>query len=78
MTNELFDKVVAITEDYLGPAAPRFVTRQISFHLGKTPEELLDSDIPKLAEWTKATFSLLTDDTALVKDFGTKILELAR
>lgn len=78
MTNELFEKVVAITEDYLGPAAPRFVTRQISFHLGKTPEELVDSDIPKLAEWTKATLALLTDDKNLVKDFSTKILELAK
>jgi hypothetical protein len=78
MTNELFEKVVAITEDYLGPAAPRFVTRQISFHLGKTPEELIDTDIPKLAEWTKATLALLTDDKTLVKDFGTKILELAK
>ena len=77
MTNELFEKVVAITEDYLGPAAPRFVTRQISFHLGKTPEELVDSDIPKLAEWTKATLAMLTDDKAIVKDYTVKILELA-
>lgn len=78
MTNELFEKVVAITEDYLGPAAPRFVTRQISFHLGKTPEELLDSDIPKLAEWTKATLAMLTDDKTIVKDYTVKILELAK
>ncbi len=78
MTNELFEKVVAITEDYLGPAAPRFVTRQISFHLGKTPEELVDSDIPKLAEWTKATLAMLTDDKAIVKDYTVKILELAK
>lgn len=78
MTNELFEKVVAITEDYLGPAAPRFVTRQISFHLGKTPEELVDSDIPKLAEWTKATLAMLTDDKDIVKDYTGKILELAK
>ncbi len=78
MTNELFEKVVAITEDYLGPAAPRFVTRQISFHLGKTPEELVDSDIPKLAEWTKATLAMLTDDKTIVKDYTVKILELAK
>ena len=78
MTNELFEKVVAITEDYLGPAAPRFVTRQISFHLGKTPEELEHSDIPKLAEWTKATLAMLTDDKGIVKDYSSKILELAK
>lgn len=78
MTNELFEKVVAITEDYLGPAAPRFVTRQVSFHLGKTPEELISSDIPKLAEWTKATLALLTDDKNIVKDYSLKILELVK
>lgn len=78
MTNELFEKVVAITEDYLGPAAPRFVARQVSFHLGKTPEELKDEDIPKLAEWTKATLALLTDDKTIVKDFSAKILELVK
>jgi hypothetical protein len=78
MTNELFDKVVAITEDYLGPAAPRFVTRQISFHLGKTPEELVHADLPKLAEWTKATLALLTDDKTLVRNYSVKLLELAK
>ncbi|GAC1370450.1 MAG: hypothetical protein NVSMB39_3250 [Candidatus Saccharimonadales bacterium] len=78
MTNELFDKVVAITEDYLGPAAPRFVTRQISFHLGKTPEELSAADIPQLVEWTKATLALLTNDKDMVQDFAVKVLELGR
>lgn len=78
MTNELFEKVVAITEDYLGPAAPRFVARQVSFHLGKTPEELITADIPKLAEWTKATLALLTDDKKIVKDYSLKILELVK
>ncbi len=78
MTNELFNKVVLITEDYLGPAAPRFVTRQISFHLGKTPEELQAADIPKLVEWTKATLALLTDDKGMVKDFAIKVMELVQ
>lgn len=78
MTNELFDQVVAITEDYLGPAAPRFVTRQVSFHLGKTPEELEAGDIPKLVEWTKATLALLTDDKSMVQDFAAKVMALAK
>ena len=74
--NELFDKVVAITEEYLGPAAPRFITRQISFHLNKSPQELIEGDIPELAEWTKVTLALLTEDKNLVQEYAAKIIRL--
>lgn len=73
MSNELFEKVVAITEEYLGPAAPRFVVRQITFHLGKAPAELVPEDIPKLVEWARATLALLTDDTKIVHDYADKV-----
>ena len=36
----LYLKVVRITDHYLGPAADRFIRRQIENHLNKHPEEL--------------------------------------
>jgi hypothetical protein len=77
MTNDLFDKVVEITEEYLGPAAPRFVGRHISSHLDKAPHELAHEDIPELVEWTRATFALLTSDKKIVRDYAQKISALA-
>ena len=44
----LYSDVVDITYDYLGPAADRFVTRQIRSHLGKAPEELKKRDLRDL------------------------------
>jgi hypothetical protein len=76
MTNALFDKVVDITEEYLGPAAPRFIARQVSFHLDKTPDELSQADIPKLVEWSKVTLAMLTEDKALVREFAEKLTNL--
>jgi hypothetical protein len=77
MTKILFDKIVDITEEYLGPAAPRFVARQVSFHLDKSPSELSTEDIPKLVEWTKVTLALLTEDKALVQEYARKVSDLA-
>jgi hypothetical protein len=68
MTTSLFEQVTAITEDYLGPAAERFVSRQITFHLRKDP----------LVEWTKVTLGLITEDRQMVDDYAIKINELVR
>jgi hypothetical protein len=73
----LYDQVTDITEEYLGPAAQRFVARQITFHLGKSPQELTSSDMPKLIEWTKVTFSLLTEDRNAIDDYVHKMEQLA-
>ena len=76
MTEELYQRITDITEEYLGPAAERFVTRQITFHLGKTPQELEKSDIPKFVEWTKVTLSLITEDRRMVEEYTLKIARL--
>jgi hypothetical protein len=78
MTTSLFEQVTAITEDYLGPAAERFVSRQITFHLRKDPLDLNAADIPKLVEWTKVTLGLITEDRQMVDDYAIKINELVR
>ncbi len=72
----LFDEVVSLTEPYLGPAAHRFVSRQIAFHFGKTPDSLEARDLPELAEWASATLSILTEDQDLVAEYERSILGL--
>ena len=76
MATSLFVEVVELTEPYLGPAAHRFVARQIAFHLSKPPEELEPNDLPQLAEWVSATLSLLTENPDGLEDYADKILTL--
>jgi hypothetical protein len=76
-TTNLLEEVITITEQYLGPAARRFVIRQVAFHLKKDPEQLEMSDIPKLVEWSRATLALLTDDKTVVEDYAERLSQLA-
>ena len=76
MTDQLYRQVISITEEYLGPAAERFLARQILAHLDKDPSELVAEDLPKLIEWSRVTLSLLTDDRKLIEDYVTKMTRL--
>jgi hypothetical protein len=73
----LYRQVTDIMEPLLGPAAERFVVRQIASHLGKLPQELTSDDLPKLIEWTKVTLGLLTEDRQLIDEYEHKMAELA-
>ncbi|MBX4199326.1 hypothetical protein KW789_00305 [Candidatus Saccharibacteria bacterium] len=75
--NELYNQIVSVTEEYLGPAADRFVGRLVDFHLHKNPGEVSLDDIPKLSEWIKVSLGLLTDDKRMVDECERKILKLA-
>jgi hypothetical protein len=72
----LYRQVTDIMEPLLGPAAERFVIRQITSHLGKSPQELTADDLPKLIEWTKVTLGLLTEDRSLIDDYEHKMTAL--
>jgi hypothetical protein len=74
----LFEEVVVLTEPYLGPAAHRFVSRQIVFHLSKAPEQLESHDLTELTEWVTATLAMLTEDRVIVEEYERKMLMLAR
>lgn len=76
MKNSIHREVVVATRPYLGPAAERFVERQIHFHLKKEPEELTKEDIPKLAEWIKVSIAILTEDKRMVDSFDNSIKRL--
>jgi hypothetical protein len=72
----LYEDVVNITHEYLGPAADRFVTRQIRNHLHKNPEELKKQDLKGLIDWIGLAMSLLSEDEALVHKYVTNLNNL--
>jgi hypothetical protein len=76
--NSLYNRVVDITTEYLGPAADRFVNRQIRNHLKKNPEQLRPRDLGELINWIKLTMALLTDDTDIVSEYIAELRRLTR
>lgn len=72
----IYRQVVKVTQDYLGPAAERFVGRQIETHLNKKPEELTREDIKKLSDWLKIAIALLTDDGKIVESYVHDLLAI--
>ena len=68
MPTDLYNKILSVTTDYLGPAAERFVSRQIRSHLRKDPENLSHSDIPTLAIRIRSGLLVLTNDEDIVEE----------
>ena len=73
----LFEQVVIITRMYLGPAAERFVTRQIQNHLHIDPKDLTPQDLKKLIDWIRIAVSLLTDNIAIINQYIHELEKLA-
>ena len=70
---DLYTNIVNVTADYLGPAAKRFIDRQIYNHLEKDPEELVNADVPRLIDWVRVSFAFLTDDRQLIDDLTKRL-----
>lgn len=75
--DNLYNEVVVVTYDYLGPAADRFVSRQIKNHLHKEPEQLRKKDLKNLIDWIKIAMSLLSDEDTLVAKYIAELQALA-
>lgn len=73
-----YKNMVQITTDYLGPAAPRFIDRQIEGHLGKNPQDLSKKDVDTLVQWLSVSLSHLTDDQSVVKEYADRLQKLSR
>lgn len=65
----LYTEVVRITHIYLGPAADRFIARQVQNHLHKEPDELSQSDLLKLIDWVRVAVSLITEDSQIIEEY---------
>jgi hypothetical protein len=64
-----YEQVVAATSPYLGPAAGRFIDRQVQNHLHKEPAALLPSDMAKLIDWIRIAVSFLSEDSSVVEEY---------
>lgn len=72
----LYKSVVDITAEYLGPAAPRFIDRQIENHFNKAPDQLNQKDLIELTDWIKVAISLLTEDKHIVDELISRLMAL--
>ena len=73
----LYTQVVRVTHVYLGPAADRFIARQVQNHLHKEPADLSETDLLKLIDWVRVAVSLITEDTAIVEEYIDRLEKLA-
>lgn len=74
--DSVYDRVTAITEDYLGPATNRFIDRIIESHLSKQPTQLRASDMPKLITWVRFAIGVVTDDPKIIDEYTKRLSAL--
>jgi hypothetical protein len=75
-TSSLYDDVVTITYDYLGPAADRFVVRQIRNHLQKDPGDLRPKDLRELIDWIQLAMRLISNDSRAIDRYVADLEDL--
>ncbi len=73
----VYEEVVRVTHVYLGPAADRFIARQVENHLHKQPAQLSKSDLLDLIDWIRAVVSLLTEDADIIDEYIDQLEQLA-
>ena len=71
----LYDEVVDLARIYLGPAAKRFVDRQIKGHLEIDSVQLKLSDLDELATWCYTSSKILMND-GKAREFSDRVKAL--
>lgn len=77
-TPTLYSQMVAITSEYLGPAADRFLYRQVTNHLGIPPNALRKEDAKKLLTWIELAMTILINDDHVVEEYMDQLNQLTR
>lgn len=75
-SNNLYQKAVRVTEEYLGPAGERFIRRQIETHLKIQPETLQKKNLPKLINWSSIAFAVITNNSEEINAFTNDLKSL--
>ncbi len=73
----VYDQMVQVTHIYLGPAADRFIARQVENHLHKPPDQLSQADLLSLIDWIRVVVSLLTEDNEIIEEYTSELQKLA-
>ena len=74
----LWEQLLEVNRDYFGPAAERFLDRQIDTHIGKSPQKITKRDLAVLNDWLRLSFALLTNDSELVDHYAQRLALIAR
>jgi hypothetical protein len=72
----VYKRVLTISEDYLGPAAPRFLSRLVTNHLSKPASQITVEDLPQLVIWIRLAATVITDDELVVNDYIERLEKL--
>lgn len=78
VSETLYDRVVRVTHVYLGPAADRFIARQVQNRLHKQPQDLSSKDLSSLIDWIRVTVSLLTEDSEIIEEYISQLVVLSQ
>ena len=73
----LYDDVVELAKPYLGPAAERFVSRQITGHLSIEESQLTRQHLEELAKWCYVSGKLIIPDDR-ARELSGKVKSLKR
>lgn len=73
----VYEEAVLVTTEYLGPAARRFIDREVEAHLKKKANTMTSHDIHELHQWCRLAIALLSDDEHVVDDFSKKFLAIS-
>jgi len=73
--NQLSQKIITLSTDYLGPASERFINRQVVQHLKKDLDTLDLADLQDLSHWVNVSAGLLIDK-ARAQELASKITSL--
>jgi hypothetical protein len=73
----IYSQVVKATHVYLGPAAERFIDRQVENHLHKPPKTITRSDLKVLVDWIRVVVSLITEDAEIVEEYIGELEKIA-
>ena len=68
----LYDDVLNVAKDYMGPTAERFVNRQLNRYLDIEPHQLTEQHLKELAKWCCTSGKLVMRDK-WAQEFSSKI-----
>ncbi len=77
-TKNYYQDVVTVTEEFLGPAAERFINRQIEFHLEKAPKTINRADVLVLRDSLRVALGVLISDKSIIDQAVTKFDNLVK
>lgn len=72
----LYEQLVDVTAQLLGPASERFINRQIRSHLQIIPQQINSEDLRRLEDWLRLGMNVLTDDAETVQEYIEEVQKL--